>query len=115
MTEIVEKIEYLPVRSGNKTLYLVTVEDPNSKPKKRVFVTRYLDKGPLGVDLVGYEIDNKTIMVKTEQDAIDLANKGNRDLISVLFPWNRVVSIRNTSFKEARHVKNNFKHTIVGE
>lgn len=113
--DFVEEITYLPARSGNKTLYLLTVEDLTGRVKRRVFVSKYLDKTGIGVDFVGYEIASKTVMVKTEDDAIDLANKGNRELLSLLFPWNRVISIRNTSFKEAKHVKNTFKHTIVGE
>jgi hypothetical protein len=111
VTKKVEKIDFLPSRSGNKTLYLVTVDDPLSKPKKRVFVSKYLDKTPLGIDFVGYEVDCKTKGPLSDRDAVDLANKGNRDLMSVLFPWHRVVSIRNASYKEARHIKN----TIIGE
>ncbi len=109
--EKAEKIETFPSRSGNKTLYLVTVEEPGSRTIRRVFVTKYLTQGPHGIDFVGYEVSNKAKGPLTEEDAIDLANKGNRDLVSIIFPWHRVISIRNASYREAKHIHN----TIIGE
>jgi len=109
--EIAEKIETLPSRSGNKTLYLVTVEEPGSRASRRAFVTKYLTQSPHGIDFVGYEVSNKTKGPLTDKDAVDLANKGNRDLVSIIYPWHRVISIRNASYREAKHIHN----TIIGE
>ena len=114
--DLIDEITYLPSRSGNKTLYLVTVEDPTVRAKKRVFVTKYIDQKAFGIDFIGYEIDNKTSGRLTDKDAVLLANKGNKDLISILFPWNRVISIRNASYMEAKHIKNTLvKQSIIEE
>jgi len=108
-----EIITSLPSRSGNKTLYLVIVEDPVSRLNKRFFATKYLSQTPNGVDFVGYEIPLKVGGCLTEDNALDLINKGNRTLISVLYPWHRVISIINTSYKEAKYIKNTVNASVL--
>ncbi|KKM56173.1 hypothetical protein LCGC14_1551990 [marine sediment metagenome] len=95
--EMIEEISVLPARSGNKTVYLVVVEEPFSKRKKQQFVTRFLEQKPLGIELIGYEISN-TAKIKSHRDAVDEANKGSKELYNIILPWHRVISIRNVTY-----------------
>lgn len=94
---MMEKIESLPARSGNKTVYFVIVEDQNVRSKIRRFVSSYLDQKVYGIEFVGYEV-NSSALVKDYQDAINEANKGKRELFSIIYPWQRVISIRNITY-----------------
>jgi hypothetical protein len=95
--EINKKVTSLPSRSGNKAVYLVVVEDNSFKAKRRQFVSRYLDYKPIGIEVIGYEVSVEA-KVFSHQDAIDEANKGSGELFNILFPWQKVLHIRNVTY-----------------
>ena len=97
---ISKNVERLYSRSGNKTLYLIAVEDPFVTSGKRLFVSKYAAELNFGVQMVvGYEIDYRTKNVESEEQALLLVNKGTREIFSITFPWNKVVSFRNVTYK----------------
>jgi hypothetical protein len=102
------RIEFLPGKavklpdgSTTKTTYLVKVEDPTMKRKVTAFLTAKLDRTSYGVELVGYLVPTAPAdEVRTEKDAVALVNsKGMKSLYSVIYPWDRVISVRNVSYR----------------
>ena len=91
-----EKITFLPAKTSNNTLYLVTVEDDRGP---RVFVSKSLDQISFGIILIGYEISNNIKKIESEEQAIALANRESRTLFHITFPWNRVYNIINVTYK----------------
>jgi hypothetical protein len=91
----------LPDGSTTKTTYLVKVEDPTMKRKVTAFLTAKLDRTSYGVELVGYLVPVAPAdEVRTEKDAVALVNsKDTKSLYSVIYPWDRVISVRNVSYR----------------
>ena len=93
----------LPDGSTTKTTYLVKVihtNYPNKTTTLACYVTAKIDVFSYGIDFVGYPVDSKSAeQVKTEKDAVDLANKGSRELYSITYPWHQVLSVRNVSYR----------------
>lgn len=87
----INNIDNLPSRSGNKTLYSVMVSGD------RQFVTRMLEQKANCVEFVGYEIPHLAV-IRNVQDAIEQANKGNRELVHISFPWQKIESVRNVTY-----------------
>lgn len=87
--------------STNKPLYILMVEDPALKVKYRYFATPKIDKMAGIVDIVGYEIETNAQInkIKTWDDAVELASKEKFNIVNMTFPWHRVISIRNVSYK----------------
>lgn len=86
--------------STNKMLYILVVEDPTAKEKYRLFATTKIDKMAGFSDVIGYEITNaQSSKLKTWDDATALAEKQELEVVSFSFPWHRVISIRNVSYK----------------
>ncbi len=95
-----DEITYLPPKSGTKIVYLIAAEGVSAKSKKRMFVSaKITEKAGIGVDFIGYEVPTNVINIQSEVDALEWANKGSRELYSVLFPWHKIISIRNVSYK----------------
>lgn len=86
---------------ANKLLYTVVMEDPTVKDGVRNYVTSKVDKAGAFAEIIGYEVTSAQITkLKTWNDVTELANKSkNMELISMTFPWHRVISIRNVSYK----------------
>ncbi len=89
--------------TGNKALYIVIVEDPSSKPKLRVYGTAKPEKTQSFLEFIGYDLTINTTaqieQLKTYEDVIELSNQGKTDLVSLVYPWSRVISIKNVSYK----------------
>ena len=86
--------------STNKLLYMLVVEDPTTKTNSRIFITSKVDRMAAFADVIGYEITSiQSSKLKTWDDAVELANKERLEVISIAFPWHRVISIRNVSYK----------------
>ena len=86
--------------SANKMLYILVVEDPSLKAKTRYFATQKVDKMASFADIIGYEVtDAQSSKMKTWDDATALAEKQEKEIVSISFPWHRVISIRNVSYK----------------
>lgn len=96
-----KKIDGLPGKPDNKNVYLVRVEDITSdREGHRSFVTNKLDYCPGRLEFIGYEINNSSIAeLKTYEDAIELANKNKSDLFSVAYPMQKIISVRNVTYK----------------
>lgn len=101
-TKKTEKITELPGNSstnlnktGNKLAYLICIEEPD---KLRFFVTSKIQKTDI-LDFVGYEVKQQSIKkIITYKDAVDYANKDGANLISIMYPMHRVVSIQNITY-----------------
>lgn len=86
--------------STNKMLYILVVEDPSLKAKTRYFATQKVDKTAGFADIVGYEVTNaQSSKLKTWDDATTLAETQELEIFNISFPWHRVISIRNVSYK----------------
>jgi hypothetical protein len=86
--------------SANKLLYILVTEDPSNKTQVRYFATAKVDKLATYVDLVGYEVTNaQSNKLKTWDDVTELAKKGKLEILNISFPWQRVINIRNVSYK----------------
>ncbi len=96
----VQKNIGLPSNSTNKALYIVVVEDPTIKAKKRVFAAQKVVHNTPTLEVFGYEItDAQTSQLKSFNDASNLAKEGQLEILNVSFPWCRVISITNVSYK----------------
>ncbi len=97
-----EKANKLLGNSTNKLLYIVVTEDPSIEAKIRYFATTKVDKNAYTVDLVGLEVTNaQNNKLETWDDAIELAKEGKLEMQSIAFPWHRIISIKNVSYKKA--------------
>lgn len=89
------------VNSTNKLLYILVVEDPSQKTNVRYFATTKIDKLATGVDVIGYDFTNaQSNKLKTWDDALGLATKEESEILSIFFPWHRIINIRNVSYKQ---------------
>lgn len=96
----IEKINKIIGNSTNKLLYIVVIEDLSSDQGIRFIATSKVDKNPVCLDVIGYEVTNaQTDKLKTWDDAVELATNEKMEIISVTFPWHRIISIRNVSYK----------------
>lgn len=95
------KLSQKPANHATNLIYLVSVEDPSDKAKSRNFLANKVDKVSYGVELKGFEINNKKQLsnLKTFEDAIELAKKESIEMIDLMIPWQRVISIKNMSYK----------------
>ena len=96
--EIKQKTEPLPGHStGNKPVYLVQVLDRNSSGDfSKFFISYKLTLEPMILKIQGWEVSNgKT--VDNLEDAKKYANRNK--YLDIYFPWHRVISIKNITFK----------------
>lgn len=105
MTEIIdqenekidEKTEPLPGHSTNKPVYLVQVLSRNNKGDFGEFFVSYkLNYEPAVLKIQGWKISQGTT-VDSLEDAEKHANR--EQYLDIHFPWHRVVSIQNITFK----------------
>jgi hypothetical protein len=95
-----EKVNKIIGSSTNKLLYIVVTEDISYDAGFRYFATSKIDKVQTCLDIIGYEITNaQSSILKTWDDALELAVQENIDHISISFPWHRIISIKNVSYK----------------
>ncbi len=92
------EIKLLPGFSGNKSVYLVLVEDPSARGEKRAFVTLRVDYVEAGIQFNGYEVKyGSRNKIKTHTDAHDNAINQD-DHVEIYYPGQRVISVRNVSY-----------------
>lgn len=97
------KLITLPDGSTTKNVYIVKVEDPSMRTKISTFATAKIDIFGYGVDFAGYLVSNKSSdEIKTIQEAIIEVNKGNKELYSITYPWHKVTSVRNVSYRNKK-------------
>lgn len=95
--EIEEKAPPLPGYSTNKPVYLVQVlGDHGTDDCNRRFVSFKLNYESVVLKTQGWEI-SKGKTVNNLEDAEKHANR--EEYFDIHFPWHRVVSIRNITFK----------------
>lgn len=88
----------LPGFSGNKSIYLVLVEDTSVTAKKRAFVSLRVDHESGGIKFNGYEVKyGSRNKIKTHNNAHDNAIDKD-DHIEIYYPGQRVISVRNVSY-----------------
>ena len=98
------KINSLSGKSKIKIVYLVLVEDVTKKEKCRAFVGEHESDANVSLLIIrGYEIkwSNKEKITNYE-DALKYVNEFNKspeDIIEIKYPWHRVISIINVSYK----------------
>ena len=100
--DALEKANRSMGNSTNKLLYILVVEDPTLKEKCRLFATTKVDKMTAFAEVIGYEITNaQSNKLKTWDDVVELVNtkNGSIELVNISFPWHRVISIRNVTYK----------------
>lgn len=94
------KVITLTDGSITKNLYIVKVEDPSMRTKISSFATAKIDIFDYGVDFAGYLVPNRSSdNIKTTKEALIEANKGNKELYSITYPWQKVISVRNISYR----------------
>lgn len=86
--------------SAIKMAYLITIEDPSHKPKFRTFYASKYDKS-VCLDFKGYETTSLKITseIRTYDEVISIAEENNLTMQELCFPWHRVISIRNVSYR----------------
>ena len=92
----------ITLRDGTttKNVYIVKVQDPSMRTKISTFATTKIDVFGYGVDFAGYLVATKSSdEIKTVQDAIKEANKGSKELYSIKYPWQNIISVRNVSYR----------------
>jgi len=100
----IQKADSLTANSANKLLYIVVTEDPTSKDEVKYFATSKVDKLTNFAEVIGYEVTSVQMkQIKTWNDVTELANKSkSMEIVNMTFPWHRVISIRNVSYKKAK-------------
>jgi hypothetical protein len=94
-----DKVNRMPGSSTNKSLYSVTINDP-VKSCYRVFLTTRVDKGANFVEFKGFEVEEqKASNIQSYDDAIKHANERKIAMVNILFPWHKIVSIKNITYK----------------
>lgn len=103
MEEKNKKIESFSAKINNKTVYILLVEDPSKREKFRAFVGVDVISGSETFDLKGYEIKwSNRDKITGFDDAIKYANefnKGPEDIVDIKYPWHRVISVRNVTYR----------------
>jgi len=85
--------------STNKIVYLVRVEEPIGKTKSRAFLTSKIIKGDVFLEFTGHEIKVTNIdKIKTYDDAIKIANEDKFPLVNIIYPWRRIINVKNVSY-----------------
>ncbi len=88
----------LPGFSGNKSIYLVLVEDISVTAKKRAYVSLRVDYEIGGIKFNGYEVKySSRNKIKTHNDAHDNAIDKD-DHVEIYYTGQRVISVRNVSY-----------------
>jgi len=91
--------------SANSPLYIVRVEDPSKETKTRTFAALKLrEESALYLEVIGLELemDAQQNAFKNYNDLITFAEHGEIAIISIRFPWHRVISIENKTYKQKR-------------
>lgn len=91
--------------SANSLLYIVTVADPTLAAKKRKFFALKLrDQSAIYLEVIGIEIELDTQLdaVKSYSDVLALAQLEDTAVLSIRFPWSRVINIENKTYKHKK-------------
>lgn len=108
-----EKIGILPGRSSNKIVYLVRADDKISSGFIRHYLVSELTTGGAVLEFVGFDVtevfaryhdegnDPEDIKEKLRDidGVLDLINKNRLKVSSMMYPWNRVISIENLFYR----------------
>lgn len=91
----------LKENSANNPLWICKVEDPTVRGKIRCFAALKVNQdSPTFVDLVGIEIDSKKQdAYKSFNDVENYVKEGTARVVSIRFPWTRVINIENRTYK----------------
>ena len=84
-------------------VYIVTVEDPTVRSKKRSFVSLKLrEDSPVYLDLIGIEVDSKEKSKFSSYQEVEnyIQEKGSVSVVNIRFPWTRVINMENRSYKK---------------
>lgn len=94
----------LKENSANNPLWICKVEDPTVKAKCRYFAAIKLNQdSPTFVDIVGVEIDQKKQNAyQSFNDVENYVNEGTARVVSIKFPWTRVINIENRTYKRKK-------------
>lgn len=88
--------------SANNPLYIVSIEDPSSEAKIRRFAALKLrEESSLYLEVIGIELemDTQQNALTNYNDVVTCAKHGVIAITSIRFPWHRVISIQNKTYK----------------
>lgn len=88
-------------------VYLILVEEPGHEEDfidEKAFVASQIIKGPSYIEFKGFELktyDDYCYMSKCTnyKDIVDYANIKNLEIVDMLYPYNRVICIKNLTYK----------------
>ena len=89
--------------SANSPLYIVRVLDPSRESKTRTFAALKLrEESSICLEVIGLELemDAQQDAFKNYNDLVTFAEHGEIAIISIRFPWHRVISIENKTYKQ---------------
>lgn len=99
MTDIAVGVRGIPERTSLKTpLYGVMVDEGGKKPS--FYICKKADKSEGFVDIVGFKSDLTLDTLPDLPALYNLVESIDRSIVhEISFPWSRVVSLRNLSFR----------------
>lgn len=84
-------------KSTNKLVYLLVLEDPTKPKKIGYFLTSKLNQNTITIEVNGFYVtDEKQI---ENIASLDDQKFADRQIISMIFPWQKVISIRNVTYR----------------
>lgn len=89
-------------KTPNKFAYKLTIEDPSGgkKTQFKYFISLMkLDISNVLIEFKGFLVDEAQLnTINTYEDAINNAEK--KEIINLMIPWQRVISIENILYKQ---------------
>lgn len=90
----------------NKTVYLIVTEDALVKAKVRAYVASKFTESQAYMSFRGAEISHTQIKeLSSYDDAIELANKNKSSIEEMIYPWNKICSIKNITYRHKGKLK----------
>ncbi len=90
----------LKENSANNFLWIVKVEDPSTKSKIKYYAVLKMTQDTTCLDVVGIEINQKQQnALESFSDVENYVKEGTTRVVSIKFPWTRVISIENRTYK----------------
>lgn len=89
-------------KTPNKFAYKLTVEDPSrgKKQQYKYFISLMkIDISSVLIEFKGFLVDEAQLnTINTYEDALSIAEK--KEIINLMIPWQRVISIENILYKQ---------------
>lgn len=102
---LVQRIPKPADRNANKPVYIMKVEDPTEKDGVAYFKVTNIIRGAYSVDIRGFHLSKAQADKLGKNPSVEI--KSTTSEVHVEFPWHRVISNTNITYKKAQKGKEN--------